>query len=126
MNLRMYGTDGTTIVRLADGSYTRDRRRVDVLASRIATSTSGPYRSNVVLKWEWRPGSTLYVVWQQNRASQTDEGSTSARATCSARLGAPATTSSPSRARSGSRGRRRAGSDSGQRAWCSFGRDLVA
>ena len=28
-----------------------------------------------MLKWEWRPGSTLYVVWQQNRASQTNEGS---------------------------------------------------
>ena len=26
------------------------------------------FRSNVVLGWEWRPGSTLFVVWQQNRA----------------------------------------------------------
>ena len=25
------------------------------------------FRSNVVLRWEWRPGSTLHVVWQQNR-----------------------------------------------------------
>jgi hypothetical protein len=25
-------------------------------------------RSNVVLRWEWRPGSTLYVVWQQDRS----------------------------------------------------------
>lgn len=25
------------------------------------------FRSNVVLRWEWRPGSTLYVVWQQDR-----------------------------------------------------------
>ena len=33
------------------------------------------FRSNVVLRWEWRPGSTLFVVWQQNRASRTDEGS---------------------------------------------------
>ena len=24
-------------------------------------------RSNVVLRWEWRPGSTLYLVWQQDR-----------------------------------------------------------
>ena len=26
------------------------------------------FRSNVVLRWEWRAGSTLYVVWQQDRA----------------------------------------------------------
>ena len=26
------------------------------------------FRSNVVLRWEWRTGSTLYVVWQQDRA----------------------------------------------------------
>jgi len=22
----------------------------------------------VVFRWEWRPGSTLFVVWQQNRS----------------------------------------------------------
>ena len=32
------------------------------------------FRSNVVLRWEWRPGSTLYVVWQQNRESRVSEG----------------------------------------------------
>ena len=26
------------------------------------------FRSNLVLRWEWRPGSTLYLVWQQSRA----------------------------------------------------------
>ncbi len=25
-------------------------------------------RGNAVLRWEWRPGSTLFLVWQQNRA----------------------------------------------------------
>jgi hypothetical protein len=24
-------------------------------------------RGNAVLRWEWRPGSTLFVAWQQNR-----------------------------------------------------------
>ncbi|MFH1680451.1 MAG: DUF5916 domain-containing protein [Candidatus Eisenbacteria bacterium] len=28
------------------------------------------FRSNVVLRWEWRSGSTLYLVWQQNRESE--------------------------------------------------------
>jgi len=23
----------------------------------------------VVLRWEWRPGSTLFVVWQQDRSN---------------------------------------------------------
>ena len=26
------------------------------------------FRSNVVLRWEWRPGSTLYLVWQMDRS----------------------------------------------------------
>jgi hypothetical protein len=28
------------------------------------------FNTNVVLRWEWRPGSTLFVVWQQNRDSR--------------------------------------------------------
>ena len=35
------------------------------------------FRSNLVLRWEWRPGSFFYVVWQQNRA---EEENTRARA----------------------------------------------
>jgi hypothetical protein len=27
------------------------------------------FRSNLVLRYEWRPGSTFYLVWQQNRQS---------------------------------------------------------
>ena len=32
------------------------------------------FRSNVVLRWEWRAGSTLYLVWQQNRSARTSSG----------------------------------------------------
>ena len=28
------------------------------------------FRSNVVLRWEWRAGSTIYLVWQQDRESE--------------------------------------------------------
>ena len=28
------------------------------------------FRSNLVLRWEYRPGSTLYLVWQQDRESE--------------------------------------------------------
>jgi hypothetical protein len=32
--------------------------------------TLASLRGNAVLRWEWRPGSTLYVVWQQERAER--------------------------------------------------------
>jgi hypothetical protein len=73
-DLRVYGTDGTTITRLPDGrqqvtdgdaTFTLDNYDFNVRS----------YRSNVVLRWEWRLGSTLYVVWQQNRSSSVPEGS---------------------------------------------------
>ena len=32
------------------------------------------FRSNVVLRWEWRLGSTLYLVWQQNRSFSESQG----------------------------------------------------
>jgi len=31
-------------------------------------------RSNFVLRWEWRPGSTAFLVWQTNRADQNVSG----------------------------------------------------
>jgi hypothetical protein len=31
-------------------------------------------RSSSVLRWEYRPGSTLYLVWQQNRTSRENVG----------------------------------------------------
>jgi hypothetical protein len=73
-DLRIYGTGGTTIARLADGSYTvTDGASTFALANRDFNNLS--FRSNVVLRWEWRPGSTLYAVWQQNRASSVADGS---------------------------------------------------
>ncbi|MGD2136029.1 MAG: DUF5916 domain-containing protein [Gemmatimonadales bacterium] len=31
-------------------------------------------RTNAVLRWEFRPGSTLFVVWQQDRRDRFDDG----------------------------------------------------
>ena len=31
-------------------------------------------RGNAVLRWEWRPGSTLYFAWQQRRSDVADTG----------------------------------------------------
>ncbi len=67
-DLRLYGTSGTVLNRLPDGSYSvTDGTATFSLANRDQNVRS--FRSNVVLKWEWRPGSTLYAVWQQNRQS---------------------------------------------------------
>jgi hypothetical protein len=38
------------------------------LASRDFHAKS--FRSNLVLQWEWRAGSTLYLVWQQDRETE--------------------------------------------------------
>ena len=71
--LRVYGEDGTTIERLADGSYgVTDGDDTFTLPNRDFNVRS--FRSTVVLRWEWRPGSTLYLVWQQNRQSRVSEG----------------------------------------------------
>ena len=63
---RLYGTDQTTITVQPDGS-----RRVTDGGSTFTLRNSDfnvrSFRSNIVLKWEWRPGSTLYLVWQQDR-----------------------------------------------------------
>lgn len=64
-----YGTAGTTLELLADGSrlVTADGSSF-MLGNRDFNVRS--FRSNVVLRWEWTPGSTLFVVWQQDRRRQ--------------------------------------------------------
>jgi hypothetical protein len=67
--LLVYGTNGTTIVRNADGTHTvtdgGDSFEID-----NADFNERSFRTNAVLRWEWRLGSTLYLVWQQNRSAQ--------------------------------------------------------
>ena len=61
-----YGTNGTTLVTNPDGSQTVTADgSTFTLRNRDFNTLS--FRSNVVLRWEWRPGSTLFVVWQQDR-----------------------------------------------------------
>ncbi len=62
----LYGTEGTTAVRLADGGLlVTDGNASFRLGNNDFNVRS--LRSNVVLRWEWQPGSTFYLVWQQNR-----------------------------------------------------------
>ncbi len=68
---RVYGVDmlqyqpgGSFVV--ADGAsrFTLRNRDFNVLS----------FRSNLVLRWEWRPGSLLYFVWQQDRSESEARG----------------------------------------------------
>ena len=66
---RVYGTDGTTLATLPDGGYrVTDGGAAFTLRDRDFNVQS--FRSNLVLRWEWRAGSTLYLVWQQDRSSE--------------------------------------------------------
>ncbi len=78
--LRRYGTDGTTITDNPDRSVTVTDNVI--LTGGAPTQFTIPFqdfnvrswRSNMVLRWEYRPGSTLYVVWQQNRIADVANG----------------------------------------------------
>lgn len=68
--LRRYGADSSSIVQASDGSFTvTDGSDQFTLAPNFNVLS---FRSNVVLRWEWRPGSTLFLVWQQNRFGLED------------------------------------------------------
>ncbi|MBM4184243.1 MAG: carbohydrate binding family 9 domain-containing protein [Gemmatimonadetes bacterium] len=67
-----YGSDSGTISRGTDGRYT-----IDPVGDAVQTFTIADRDFNVrslignaVLRWEWRPGSTLYLVWQQLRSER--------------------------------------------------------
>ncbi len=72
--LRTYGeAPGTSIEEGPDGAYA-------VTDGDAAFALDQPdfnvrsLRSNLVLRWEWLPGSTLFLVWQQDRATSTERG----------------------------------------------------
>jgi hypothetical protein len=59
---------GTTLTPLAGGGV---RVTDDEASFQLPTRDFNvlSFRSNLVLRWEWRLGSTLYLVWQQDRAA---------------------------------------------------------
>ena len=72
LDLRFYGTDGTTITKNAEGFTVTDGADTFELENRDFNIRS--FRSNFVLRWEWRRGSTLFLVWQQDRSSFEEQG----------------------------------------------------
>jgi hypothetical protein len=72
-SLRRYGTDGTTLEPQADGSLqVTDGSTVFTLPHLDFNVRS--LRGSAVLRWEWSRGSTLFVVWQQDRLRRTPGG----------------------------------------------------
>ncbi|HEX8394097.1 MAG TPA: DUF5916 domain-containing protein [Longimicrobium sp.] len=71
--LRLDGTEGRVVSEGGehffiggadeDGDGEADRQRI------ASDFTVRSFRSNAVMRWEWRPGSTLFLVWQQNRSA---------------------------------------------------------
>ena len=67
-----YGTDVGTVSQNASGGYDIDPDGAGAAPAFTIADRDFSYRSllgNAVLRWEWRPGSTLYLVWQQRRIS---------------------------------------------------------
>ncbi len=65
-----FGEAGSTIDR-ADDVYTADADGpgpADPIRFANPDFRTRSFRSNVVLRWEYLPGSTLYLVWSQDRA----------------------------------------------------------
>jgi hypothetical protein len=71
--LRTYGAEGTTILRAPDDSYAVEDG-ADTFAIPNRDFNVRSFRSTMVLRWEWRPGSTLYLVWQQDRSAKESIG----------------------------------------------------
>nr|MDQ3308919.1 DUF5916 domain-containing protein [Gemmatimonadota bacterium] len=72
-DLRMYGSDGTRIQQQEDRSYLVSADGEE-FRLRFRDFNVRSFRSNAVLRWEWRPGSTLFVVWQQDRYGEEARG----------------------------------------------------
>lgn len=65
-----YGADIGTIAEGSDGYFTVDPDGSGAANSFRVSNRDFNLRSlrgNAVFRWEWNPGSTLFVVWQQNR-----------------------------------------------------------
>ena len=73
-DLRTYGAAaGTSLARATDGSvHVTDAADSFTLPNPDFNIIS--FRSNVVVRWEWNPGSTMFLVWQQNRAGSRAVG----------------------------------------------------
>ncbi|HVP39553.1 MAG TPA: DUF5916 domain-containing protein [Candidatus Saccharimonadales bacterium] len=73
----VYGTDRGTLTPVGQDSVLVDPDGAGPAAAFAFARPDFNYRSlrgNAVLRWEYRPGSTLYLIWQQTRAEQASVG----------------------------------------------------
>ncbi len=73
--LRVYGAagTGTTITRDSQGAIVITDGNASFALPALDFQRLS-FRSNLVLRWEWLPGSTAYLVWQQSRFGQVMDG----------------------------------------------------
>ncbi len=69
-----YGSDIGTIAREPDGRYTIDPDGPGGPAAPFPVPDLNfnvrSFNGNAVMRWEWRPGSTIFLVWQQTRSDR--------------------------------------------------------
>lgn len=71
--LNEYGVEGREIEEVGDGQYqVHDNGETFAFSAQDFGVRS--FRSNVVLRWEFRPGSTFFLVWQQDRFGFEEPG----------------------------------------------------
>ncbi len=80
-DLRYYEhSDGTSIELITDeengDQYYEVTDGVESFTLPFLDFGARSFRSNVVMRWEFRPGSTLYLVWQRNLGEHRDIGKT--------------------------------------------------
>ena len=70
-------TYGTDVGEIVDGLIYPNGQGTDAVSFEVPKPdfNVGSLRGNAVLKWEWRPGSTMYVAWQQTRDAFSPVGS---------------------------------------------------
>ena len=71
----VYGRDQGTITPDGSGGFTVDPDGSGAAAPFTVADQSFNFRSlraNLVLRWEYRPGATLFLVWQQSRSNEDD------------------------------------------------------
>jgi Domain of unknown function (DUF5916) len=63
----VFGRDKGTITATSDGAQIDPGDGGPTFTIPQQNFTIRSLRANAVLRWEWRPGSTFFLVWQQNR-----------------------------------------------------------
>jgi hypothetical protein len=75
LRLPVFGTDVGTATRETDGSVTLNAGDGSEPISVAPDFTFRALQGNAVLRWQYRPGSALFLVWQQQRSGFESDGS---------------------------------------------------